>query len=168
LKVKIAKKVKKEKQVSEEITLEEPLSPKTMDIVYEAIDQTDPFTGDDKLSIDEHFGQDQKSDVDESEGETEDIVFSVEELENDIGCLNRHLFGILEDTISYPKDSLWSKYTSKAELTLKLNLKVLLKTYYLNQDQLEDCSKVTLTSSVDFEDPKIMSFLQGLDNPKEI
>jgi hypothetical protein len=164
----LAKRVKKEKQVSEGIALEEPQSPENLEIVYDTSGKTDSMIEEDKLSIDEQFGQDQKSEADESEGEVEEIVFSIEDLENDIGCLNRHLFGILENTISYQKDSLWSKYTNKAELTLKLNLKVLLKTYYLNQGQLEECSKVTLTSILDFEDPKIVSLLEGLDNPSEI
>ena len=167
MKVKIAKKQKRENVVSEMDILEESAAPKNTDENPEDKEATDSTQEDDQLNIDEHFCLEQKSEAGDSEVESETEVMTVEEHENEIRCLNRHLFGILENAISYPKDAHWSKYTGNAELTLKLNLKSLLKTYFLNQGQYEECHKITLTSTLDFEDPKVVTLLKGLNNPTE-
>ena len=121
-----------------------------------------------KLSIDENFVEEEKSDAEDSEDENQETEFSIEEIENEIRSLNRHLFGINENIVSYPKDTQWSKYTDNGELTLKLNLKILVKTYLLNQGELAECSKITLTSNLDFNDPRIINILEGLNNPTEL
>ena len=168
LKVKIQKKHKKDKVASVMDILEEITAPENVNEIPEEYEATDSTQEDEKLGIDEHYVPEQKSEIGDSEQESESEDMTVEEHENEIGCLNRHLFGILENTISYPKDAQWSKYTGNAELTLKLNLKSLLKTYYLNQGQLKECEKITLTSNLDFEDPKVVNLLKCLNNPTEV
>jgi hypothetical protein len=129
--------------------------------VEEIIEDDNLSQDEDKLSINENFVDEAKSDEEASE-----TAMTEEELETEIRALNRHVFGINENTIStYQKDTPWSKYTANGELTLKLNLKILIKTYLLNQGSLEECEKITLTSILDFEDPKIKSILEGLNNP---
>ena len=127
--------------------------------------QVDHSQEEDKLSIDEESAAEEKSDAEDSEAEVEEDSLSVDNLENEIRALNRHLFGILENTVSYQKDIPWSKYVENAELTLKLNLKILIKTYYLNQGQLEKCSEITLTSNLDVKDPRVVELLAGINNP---
>ena len=175
IKIKNAKKLKKEavnlaiSEMAESVVgpeIDSAMIPEGEDVIEDGVfSQEDPQ---EKLTIDENFVEEEKSEAEDSDTEDQETVFSIDEIENEIRSLNRHLFGINENIVSYPKDTHWSKYTDNGGLTLKLNLKILVKTYLLNQGLLEECSKITLTSNLDFNDPRIINILEGLNNPTEL
>ena len=94
------------------------------------------------------LSDDNKSENEYSDGETEKVPDSAD-LESEIRNINQHLCGKLESMISYHKDKPWKRYIADAEITLKLNLKMIEKIYYFNQGLDKQCTSVTLTSPID-------------------
>jgi hypothetical protein len=117
----------------------------------------------DALCIHE-VSDDNKSEAEYSDSDTEKVPDSAD-LEAEIRNINQHLCGKLESMISYHKDKPWKRYIADAEITLKLNLKMIEKIYYFNQGLDKQCTSVTLTSPIDFEGVKIKNMLEGLQNP---